>query len=100
MTRSLCLGAGSIGVVYGSTTVNPAQHAKAIELLTYLGIAFCAAMLIIGALAAIVENAPVVRIYGGLTCVMAAIVGHTLARRIWPKKTIADGMNEWSKPWM
>lgn len=55
-------------------------------LLAYLGVAACASLLIIGALAAIFEEAAVVRIYGGLAAVMALVVGSTTARRIWPRK--------------
>lgn len=62
--------------------------------LFYLGMLLCALMLIIGALAAIFENAPVVRIYGGLASVMSLIVGYTIARRIWPRKPVATEMNQ------
>jgi disulfide bond formation protein DsbB len=53
----------------------------------------CAVLLVIGSLAAIFEDAPVVRIYGGLTSVMAVIVGTAIARRLWPRKPVADTMN-------
>lgn len=100
--RSLCLVAGSTAVLYGSAdyfalensnTVTPERPTRTFQLLAYLGIVLCAFMLVIGALAAIFEDAPVVRVYGALASLMAVIVGHTIARRIWPKKPVAEGMN-------
>jgi disulfide bond formation protein DsbB len=61
--------------------------------LAYLGMLLCAVLLVVGSLAAIFEDAPVVRIYGGLTSVMAVIVGTAIARRLWPRKPVADTMN-------
>ena len=60
-------------------------------LLTYLGVAACASLFIIGTLAAIFEEAAVVRIYGGLAAVMALAVGGTTARRVWPRKPAEVG---------
>lgn len=62
-------------------------------LLAYLGVLACASLLILGSLAAIFEEALVVRIYGALAAVMALIVGGTIARRVWPRKPVIEGMN-------
>ena len=58
--------------------------------LAYLGLVLCASLLIIGALAAIFEEALVVRIYGGLSAVMALVVAGPIARRVWPRKPVAE----------
>ena len=57
---------------------------KAIQVLAYVGVFLCASMLVVGTLAAIFENAVVVRIYGGLTAVVALIVGTAISRPFWP----------------
>jgi hypothetical protein len=41
-------------------------------------------MLVVGTLAAIFENAVIVRIYGGLTAAVALVVGTLMFRRAWP----------------
>lgn len=56
---------------------------RTLQALFYLAASLCAAMLVLGALAAIFDNALVVRIYGGLTAAVALIVGGSFARRAW-----------------
>ena len=57
---------------------------RTIQVLTYAGVFLCASMLVVGMLAAIFENAVVVRIYGGLTAAAALLMGTVLSRRVWP----------------
>ena len=56
---------------------------KTIQVLTYVGVFLCASMLVVGTLAAIFENAVIVRIYGGLTAAVALIVGSVISRPVW-----------------
>jgi len=57
---------------------------KTVQVLTYVGVFLCASMLVVGTLAAIFENAVIVRIYGGLTAAAALIVGSVISRPFWP----------------
>ena len=56
---------------------------KPLQVVAYIGVSLCAASLILGALAALFEDAPILRIYGGLTAAMAIVVGSTIARWVW-----------------
>ena len=57
---------------------------RTVQLLTYIGVFSCASMLVVGTLAAVFENAVIVRIYGGLTAAVALVVGTLMSRRAWP----------------
>ena len=57
---------------------------RTVQVLTYVGVFLCASMLFVGTLAAILENAVIVRIYGGLTAAVALIVGTLISRQAWP----------------
>ena len=53
------------------------------QVLAYVSVLLCAALLVVGALAAIFETAVIVRTFGGLTAVAALIVGTVISRRLW-----------------
>ena len=53
------------------------------QLRAYLGVSLCAVMLVVGALAAVLEDAAILRIYGALTAVTAIVVGSAIARSVW-----------------
>lgn len=55
-------------------------------LIVYCIVAFCTVVLVIGGLAAFFEQAPIVRILGALTAVLASVVGGVIAWRAWPKR--------------
>jgi hypothetical protein len=57
---------------------------RTVQVLVYIGVFSCASMLVVGTLAAIFENAAIVRIYGGLTAAVALIVGTVMSKRVWP----------------
>ena len=56
---------------------------QTLQVLLYLGVAMCAAMLVVGTLAAVFDNALIVRIYGGLTAATALVVGGGMAWHAW-----------------
>jgi hypothetical protein len=62
---------------------------KNIPLLACTSVFLCGLMLIVGALAALFEDALIVRIYGGLVAAMAVVVGTGIGRRVWPRHPAA-----------
>ena len=56
---------------------------QTLQVLLYLGVSLCAAMLVLGTLAAVFNSALVVRIYGGLTAAVALVVGGGMAWHAW-----------------
>jgi len=62
---------------------------RTLQVLLYLGVALCASMLVLGTLAAVFNNALVVRVYGGLTATVALIVGGGMVWHVWFRHHVA-----------
>jgi hypothetical protein len=67
---------------------------QTLQVLLYLGISLCVIMLALGTLAALLNSALIVRIYGGLTAAAALIVGGGMTWQAWFRHHVSRANDE------